>query len=257
MRHPTTEQIREQILLTATSHPHKAGTVHRTDNLLEQVRRVLGVPVQDHELLGGLQDLVHGGFLGWGQDIRNLSLDRVHVTSLGANNAMNRSRDPSNPSGYLNYIDTEVPSGTVARSYIEEALQTYIHRCYKGSAVLVGCACEALILDLRAALIARMRELGITVPTNVTHQKVKTYRDAMAKVFEDRKASMTTNLRERVGANWTGFTEPVRRLRNDAGHPNSIEPVTPEDVHAALLLFPEFARLARDLRDWVANGLQP
>lgn len=39
-----------------------------------------------------------------------------------------------------------------------------------------------------------------------------------------------------------------------SGHPTSIEPVTPDTVHASLLVFPELAALATSLRDWVSQG---
>jgi hypothetical protein len=40
-------------------------------------------------------------------------------------------------------------------------------------------------------------------------------------------------------------------VRNDTGHPESIDPVTPESVHAALLIFPELAKLVANLETWV------
>ncbi len=40
------------------------------------------------------------------------------------------------------------------------------------------------------------------------------------------------------------------------GHPTSVEPVTPDTVHASLLIFPELARLANSLAHWVANDLK-
>ncbi len=36
-------------------------------------------------------------------------------------------------------------------------------------------------------------------------------------------------------------------MRNDASHFQSIDPVTPESVHAALLIFPDLAKLVADL----------
>ncbi len=41
----------------------------------------------------------------------------------------------------------------------------------------------------------------------------------------------------------SGLAEQIRKVRNDAGHPEGIDPVTPEVVHAALLIFPELAKL--------------
>lgn len=44
-------------------------------------------------------------------------------------------------------------------------------------------------------------------------------------------------------------------MRNDAGHPNEVTPVTPESVHAALLIFPQLAGLAAQLRAWVRQTM--
>jgi hypothetical protein len=38
-----------------------------------------------------------------------------------------------------------------------------------------------------------------------------------------------------------------------AGHPKSIDPVTLDVVHGALLIFPELASLVADLRAWVGS----
>jgi hypothetical protein len=42
--------------------------------------------------------------------------------------------------------------------------------------------------------------------------------------------------------------------RNDAGHPKSVEPVTFDDAHAALLIFPKLAKLNTDLLIWVSSS---
>jgi hypothetical protein len=47
---------------------------------------------------------------------------------------------------------------------------------------------------------------------------------------------------------WTGF---FRMTRNEAGHPTNIDPIIRDAIHAALLIFPEQARLSFDLAAWV------
>ena len=51
------------------------------------------------------------------------------------------------------------------------------------------------------------------------------------------------------------MSDQMRLARNDAGHPVSTDPVTHETVHAALLLFLEFAGLVTDLNVWVSASL--
>lgn len=52
---------------------------------------------------------------------------------------------------------------------------------------------------------------------------------------------------------WPAFTGQIRNVRNDAGHPKSIEPVTYETVQASLLIFPELARLIQNLITWISS----
>ena len=48
--------------------------------------------------------------------------------------------------------------------------------------------------------------------------------------------------------------EQIRMARNEAGHPKSIDAVTPETVHASLLIFPELAKLCHELRSWISKS---
>jgi hypothetical protein len=66
---------------------------------------------------------------------------------------------------------------------------------------------------------------------------------------------MKRELRESFEAYWSAFAQEIRAVRNDAGHPTSVDPVTSDTVHASLLVFPELARLASGLSRWVADEL--
>jgi hypothetical protein len=48
---------------------------------------------------------------------------------------------------------------------------------------------------------------------------------------------------------------PTDRTRRCDGHPSVVDPVTPDTVHASLLIFPEMLKLATDLRLWVSDNL--
>ena len=65
---------------------------------------------------------------------------------------------------------------------------------------------------------------------------------------------MPQDLRERFSSFWSAFTGQLRISRNEAGHPKSVDPVTRDVVHSSLLIFPELARLARDLDIWVQSS---
>jgi hypothetical protein len=73
--------------------------------------------------------------------------------------------------------------------------------------------------------------------------------------FQRHKVQMKRELRESFEAYWSAFAQEIRAVRNDAGHPTSVDPVTSDTVHASLLVFPELARLASGLSRWVADEL--
>ena len=62
---------------------------------------------------------------------------------------------------------------------------------------------------------------------------------------------MPYSLSESFSSNWSALTSQIRTIRNDTGHPNSVDPITPETVHAALLIFPLLIELASDLTAWI------
>jgi len=68
-----------------------------------------------------------------------------------------------------------------------------------------------------------------------------------------KKAVMPSTLFERFEANWPAFTHQIRTARNEAGHPVAVDPVTAEEVHASLLIFPELAALATQVETWIES----
>jgi hypothetical protein len=69
-----------------------------------------------------------------------------------------------------------------------------------------------------------------------------------------KKNLLPAALFERFEANWPAFTHQIRTARNEAGHPVTVEPVTAEEVHAALLIFPELATLAKQVQEWIRTN---
>ena len=119
---------------------------------------------------------------------------------------------------------------------------------------MVGVATESLILELRDQLIARLDSLGAAKPKGLCDWRIKTVLDSLEKLLNQQKANMPYELFERFDSYWSALTHQIRTARNDAGHPKSIDPVSSEDVHASLLIFPALALLAKDLCIWVTNS---
>ncbi len=139
---------------------------------------------------------------------------------------------------------------------MREALSTFNAQCYKATAVMVGVAAESLVLSLRDALVAKMKAAGHTVHSDLSGWRIKRVLDSIEKVLTSKKPSIPPPLFEAFQSYWPAFTQQIRTIRNDAGHPKSIDPVQSDDVHAALLMFPAFAKLATELTNWVTNDYQ-
>ena len=85
--------------------------------------------------------------------------------------------------------------------------------------------------------------------------RIKTVSEALRSFLDGLSRTFNRELREPFEAYWAAFAQQIRASRNDAGHPASVDPVTADTVHASLLIFPELARLANGLSDWVHHDL--
>ena len=211
---------------------------------------------QEQALLTAWYDLFRVGVLAWGHNLSNADPPFIHLTEAGRRSLENLSRDPYNPDGYMAVVRPHLSIGSVAESYIEEAVGTFAGGYMKATAVMIGAASESLILNLRDTLVQKLDALGESVPGGLKDWRVKTIRDALSDFLGSRKKQMDRKLSERFSAYWVAMTDQVRLARNDAGHPASVDPVTQETVHASLLLFPELAALTKDLTTWVNEELK-
>jgi hypothetical protein len=183
-----------------------------------------------------------------------------HLTEQGRETLKHLSRDPANPDGYLAYLNRHARINAISESYLDEALRTYNVACYKACAVMVGAAAERLILEVRDELVGRIKQLTKAIPKKqldkLSDWRIKIIFDAITAELQPQQQQMGNKLSEAFFAYWPAFVQQVRAVRNDAGHPTSISPVIPESVHAALLIFPEYAKLASDLQDWIKTSYQ-
>lgn len=208
---------------------------------------------EDQALLTAFYDLFRSGHLSWGFDLANPSLPFFHVTEQGRRTLEHLSRDPANPDGYLAHLARHATLNPIARAYVEEGLLTYNTNCFRAAAVMIGAAAESVLLDLRDAVVAGVAKAGRRPDANLTHYLVKRVIEAVRKELEMQTSAMPKDLGEQFEANWPALTQQIRAARNDAGHPASIIPITPETVHAALLLFPELSALSTRLLTWVSG----
>lgn len=201
-------------------------------------------------------DLFRNGILSWGYNLNNTNPPFCHLTEHGRKILENLSRDPSNPNGYMAFLLNKTKINPIARSYIEEALNTYNSGCFKASAVMVGAASESLVLTVQASLIDRMTTLRINKPRDLDDWRVKKILLSIENAIKQRKKLVPDSLYESFEAYWPAFTHQIRTVRNDSGHPSSIAPVTTDNVHASLLIFPELSILVDSLLNWITNSMK-
>jgi hypothetical protein len=118
---------------------------------------------------------------------------------------------------------------------------------------MVGAAAESIVLDLRDVLVVKLREVKTSVPKDLTDWRIKRILDGIAAVLTAKKGDIPKDLFERFEANWPAITYQIRTVRNDAGHPINVDPVSQEGVHGSLLIFPQLASLASELKDWIGR----
>lgn len=110
---------------------------------------------------------------------------------------------------------------------------------------------QTSVLNERDAVVQQLNATGSSVASELTASRIKTVTAALRRHFDGVKVGFTVELRDQFEAYWSAFPQQIRIVRNDVGHPKSVEPVTPESVHASLLVFPELARLVTALDAWV------
>jgi len=261
MPKPTPHEVRQALLeeIEAAQPRNLLDGSLQQDIVLSQVARRLNIS-HDLELervvLAEWYALFNTGYLAWGHNLSNPSPPFCHVTARGKNALETHSRDPANPAGYLVHLHSLAPLNEVAMSYLTEGLDCYVGAHYKAASVMIGGASESLVLELRDHLLQRLGELGQPLSQKLADWRVKTMLDEMQQIIEARKSTMTRELRDEFSAYWSAFTQQIRTVRNDAGHPSSVAPVSPESAHASFLVFPLLAQLAARLHEWISNQLK-
>lgn len=256
MATPPAPSIREVILaVIQAQQPKGQGQAPLTQTgVLNEVSRRLGagysIEVQE-AVLTQWGELFRTGLLAWGLNLSNPDPPFFHLTARGKQALSNATRDPSNPAGYLRHLASVARLNPVAMSYLTEGLECYVAGLFKAAAVMVGAAAESTILGLRDTVVQQLSAAGNPVASELSATKIKTITAALRRHFDGVKVGFTTELRDQFDAYWSAFSQQIRVVRNDVGHPKSVDPVTPESVHASLLVFPELARLVATLDAWV------
>ena len=257
MPQPAPPSIRE-VLLAEIKVQEPTTPMAQTlqqSSVLDAVARKLGRGFDEQAILTQWGELFRTGLLAWGLNLSNPNPPFFHLTERGRQALANSTRDPSNPAGYLRNVASIATLDPVSASYLTEGLECYVAGLFKAAAVMVGASAESVILDLRDRTVQKLTSLTHPIPKPMEDWRIKTVSDALRGFFDGHKAKFTRELREPFEGYWSAFAQQIRAARNEAGHPTSVDPVTPDTVHASLLIFPELVRLANNLARWVKDDL--
>ena len=247
-------KIRSVILETVELYSSSESASLQSGSVLDEVGQRLDVSRGDtemhHAILTEWHKLFTTGVYAWGNDLRHSESPWFHVTASGRDLNLSLSRDPGNPDGYLNYLESKSELSDISKSYIGESLQCFSYNQYKSAAVMLGAASERCVLDVVDAVKEKLNREKATVPKGLNVWQIKKLLDALKAYFESEKKNIPYELYENFEAYWPAFTQQIRVVRNDVGHPNSVTPVTEETVRAGLLVFPAIAELSSKLIGW-------
>lgn len=248
----TNSSIRETIFQVLKDFADRPN-FQRTEPVLEEVskRLILHGEAQEHELLTIWGDMFRIGILGRGLNLSNPEAPYYHITDRGRKTLTGPSRDPGNPDAYMAALIASGSLSDIAESYIREAVETYNNGCFKAAAVMVGCASEALILELRDAVVSRLSANGRKPAPGLSDWRAKTVLDSVSKELSTHQKAMPLKLGDSFQYTWPAFLQQIRAGRNDSGHPWSLDPITGDAVHASLLIFPEVLSLTSHLIKWI------
>jgi hypothetical protein len=215
----------------------------------------LGIKVEGSQLLEYFWGLCRIGAVAVASahpSVGPIRIPALFLTEKGRRLLSQRESSPHDPNRYMDAIKKRVAkTDPVAISYLQEAVEAWTCGLSRSSAVMLGCACERLVLML-AEVIATG---GKCPPWSDKLKKKINSRVFISDVFDDVRAALV-NLRDQKGLSrelgdaldrkLSAVFDHARGLRNQSGHPTG-ESVSEDDAEAGLLLFPGFYELVDQL----------
>ena len=169
----------------------------------------------------------------------------LHLTAAGRAAAVDEEVNPDNPENYLNRLSKDAPDlSAVAREYTEEALRAYNARLYRASAVMLGVASEAAVLEVAASFANGLPEVESRRFMEIIgsrRQNITAKFSAFRAKLQSRKHDLPEELKESLDLTDSSVADLLRTYRNDAGHPTR-RTIDRDDAYTHLCLFVRYAR---------------
>jgi len=184
----------------------------------------------------------------------------VRLTAAGANLIEDREADPDLAEGFLHRIAEACPNLTdLVVHYLREAVLAYTKQLYTASAVMLGVAAEAEVLDVANAFLdwlpatqAEKLEKALGSKKTSYVQKFKEVRKRISAWVNELPDDVTDDLTIQLDA----VLNLLRIYRNDAGHPTGKSFARPT-MRLCLLVFATSLERSEQLRHFFAANRAP
>jgi len=156
-------------------------------------------------------------------------------------------KSPHDPARYINAVRQRVQDpDDIALGYLDEAVGAWSAGLCRASAVMLGCACERLVLILAERIANadispwsdRIQKALDGAPVGAS-RLFDLIRDCLIQLRGDNDKQLPGALADALDRKLTPIFEHARGLRNKSGHPTGID-VSADEAEAGLLLFPGF-----------------
>ncbi len=173
------------------------------------------------------------------------------ITQRGRELLRHKGDSPHHKSRYMAAVKSRVSApDDVVLSYLDESVEAWRACLYRASAVMLGCACEKLILLLAEAIAGSNWQ-----PYAGKLEKKLLRRVFISKLFDDilaalraenEQKALPSSVSDAFERRLSAIFDHTRILRNRSGHPTGAE-VTVEEADAGLRLFPGFYALVDEI----------
>jgi len=169
----------------------------------------------------------------------------LHLTGAGRAAIVDIEVNPDDPAGYLRVLLAEVPTmSATVKAYAEEALLAYNARLYRASAVMLGVASEAAVLEVASALATVMTDAERQRYLEMIGSRRQNYVakfETFQQKLRSKKDLLPEELSDGLDLTLTAVADLLRLYRNDAGHPSG-KKVDRGDCFIHLRMFVRYAQ---------------
>jgi len=146
----------------------------------------------------------------------------IQLTERGKAAAESEAVNPDDPLGYMRLLLQSAPATSdVVQLYLRESLKSFEQECYLASAVMLGVAAEACMLETADAFVNWSGE-----PAKKLRAMLENRRTSYITKLEEFQKRLTTaqsllprELSDNLDLDVTAVLQLIRLTRNDAGHP--------------------------------------